>query len=602
MKRSARRSPFPGCHAAAPLALFGLLVCCAESPENGDAGFANTPGNVFGDAGVGGNTAGASPGTGGASGDGSVAPGSPGAGGSSDAGGQNGDGGTRDGGGLDASGLEAGALDAAATSDAGVSAGPCTLKPNKDGWVDVASNGANVQGSVFTYASKASVIMPLTTATTPFTNAGDGRLCVKGEAAKVLEMDFATYFGVGMAFDLCQASSTMPTKYTISTCPLGKTLSGLRFKVSGTTIPSELRVQFHEAGREQSAYVLATPGANTALFKDGKVAYDMTAPMINVANIDSVHFVVPTNEQSAVPFDFCVEQIELITSSGSCSGSGAGDAGMSDASVSDAGRADASTPDAGGGGSCARASAWTTSDRYGSRNYGKYAVRNNFWNQGSGGAGNQTLWANSERCWGIDANHTDPGAAGNVKSYPDVQRGWGIGTAGFPNAQHGLAIQVSQLTKAKVRWSMQAPNSGRTWALWDVYFHENATPSADKAPVNLMIQQRIVDSSMWMQNQSAGWKKVTIAGVTFREKLETATVSSTRSRIQLFVDGGSGAVLGRDDMTLDLKAVIDYYVQQGQLRSSDFLTSIQAGFEIVEGGTYQTNEFWTAVQGEADGP
>jgi hypothetical protein len=229
-------------------------------------------------------------------------------------------------------------------------------------------------------------------------------------------------------------------------------------------------------------------------------------------------------------------------------------------------------------------------------------LRNNFWNQGASGAGTQTLWGNSERCWGVDSSHSDNAPKGTVKSYPSIQRGWGIGAAGFPNSQHGLAIQVSQLTKAKIRWRMQAPTSGRTWALWDVYFHEGANPGADKAPVNLMIQQRIVDSDRWMQQDSASWPKVTITGVTFREKRETNTVSSTRTRIQLYVDQENGNVLGRDDMTLDLKAVVDHYVQANLIRASDYLTSIQAGYEIVSGGAYQTSEFWTAVQGEGDGP
>jgi hypothetical protein len=35
--------------------------------------------------------------------------------------------------------------------------------------------------------------------------------------------------------------------------------------------------------------------------------------------------------------------------------------------------------------------------------------------------------------------------------------------------------------------------------------------------------------------------------------------------------------------------------------STDYLTSIQAGYEIVSGGSFRTDEFWTAVQDEPDG-
>jgi hypothetical protein len=610
MRRFSSRLASAFCPRASTIHLSGViallaLAACADPPETEREQGPSNSGAGLGD---GGNLSnGASNGT---SGQGGTIGGDGGSSsGNSNSNGNGGNSTGRDGGSSSSdagngasSGLDGGTMGGAQSGGSG-----CLLKPNTDGWIDVASNGAHVQGSVFTYQSAGSTISPLTSTTTPFSNAGDGKLCVKGSAAKVLNMDFAMYYGAGLAFDLCQASASAPTKYTLAQCPLGNGLGGIRFKLSGSSIPSELRVSFHEANRDQSSYVLAKAGANEALFKDGKVVYDKNAPPVNVGNIDSVHFTIPTNELDVVPFDFCVEQIELVMSSGSCAGgASSGDAGSP---VVDAGAADAGSDagsDAGGDNNnnttCSKTGAYTTSAQYGSRNYGKYTVRNNFWNQGTSGAGMQTLWANSERCWGIDASHSDSAPKGTVKGYPDVQRGWGVGAAGFPNTQHGLAIQVSQLTKAKIRWRMQAPSSGRTWALWDIYFHESANPGSGLAPVNLMIQQRIVDSDGWMQQDSAGWPKVTIAGITFREKRETATVSSTRTRIQLYIDSANGSVLGLDDMKLDLKAVVDHYVQQNLIRATDYLTSIQAGFEIVSGGSYQTNEFWTAVQSEPDGP
>ncbi len=246
---------------------------------------------------------------------------------------------------------------------------------------------------------------------------------------------------------------------------------------------------------------------------------------------------------------------------------------------------------------CSKQGSWSTSDQYGGTSFDEYIIRNNAWGLSEAGAGQQTIWAISSRCWGVDATHQDLEPKGRVKGYPDIARGWTLGNKAGAN---GLAIQVSNLTKAKIRWSMQAPTTGRTWALWDIYFHETNTPPDAKAPVNLMIQQRIVDDTNWMQTDSAKWNKVTFDGITFREKLETTSVSSTRNRIQLYIDVASGSVLGMDDMTLDLKAVIDHYVSSGQIKSSDWLTSIQAGFEIVSGGTYVTDEFWTALNDETE--
>jgi hypothetical protein len=245
---------------------------------------------------------------------------------------------------------------------------------------------------------------------------------------------------------------------------------------------------------------------------------------------------------------------------------------------------------------CPTTRSWTTNQQYGQLNVEKYIIRNNVWNASAPGAGMQTLWINSPRCWGVDATHTDAAPKGTVKSYADIARGWTISVPGFANPAHGLNIQVSALRRANIHWSMVAPTTGRTWALWDIYFHETNNPGADRAPMNLMIQQRIVDSDRWMQGDSNPWPRVTIAGYTFREKRETSTVSSTRNRVQLYIDQVAGDVLGVDSMTLDLKAVIDYYVAQGQIKSTDYLTSIQAGWEIVSGGTYETKDFWSAVQ------
>lgn len=252
----------------------------------------------------------------------------------------------------------------------------------------------------------------------------------------------------------------------------------------------------------------------------------------------------------------------------------------------------------GGVSDCSKAGVWSTADDYGSVRMDPYVVRNNYWNHSAAGAGTQTVWAASANCWGVDSSHSDEAPKGTVKGYPDIQRGWGIGAAGYPIGTHGLGMMVSELTAARIRWWMRAPTSGRAWGLWDVYFHETPDPGSGVAAVNLMIQQRIVDSDRWMQNDSSAWPRVTIDGVTFRENLQTSTESSSRNRVRLYVDREDGFVLGTDDLELDLKAVIDYYVAQGSIRSTDYLTSIQAGWEIVSGGEFVTEEFWTAVQDE----
>ena len=248
---------------------------------------------------------------------------------------------------------------------------------------------------------------------------------------------------------------------------------------------------------------------------------------------------------------------------------------------------------------------WTdSSNLYASQDYGGSFLRKNFWNSKQSGAGTLTLWAASSSCWGVDATSDDTVNPGTVKSYPDMARGWVVGTAGFQNPNSGLPIQVKDLTKAKIHWNMSITGSPlRHYALWDIYFHETASPGKGTAPVNLMIKQRVVDPSNYEQNtESGGMAAVTqtFSGITFRENKNTGLKSGSRIVIELFATPVNGADMGVDDMTLDLKEVIDHYVQDGSILTTDYLTSIQTGWEIVAGGTFVTKDFWTALQDEPE--
>jgi len=261
---------------------------------------------------------------------------------------------------------------------------------------------------------------------------------------------------------------------------------------------------------------------------------------------------------------------------------------------------------AGSSGGCDKSMAtWTDSDDlWASNDYGPNFLRKNFWNNKASGAGALTLWAASSSCWGVDAASDDSVNPGTVKSYPDMARGWVVGTAGFQNPNSGLPIQVKDLRKAKIRWNMAVSGSPlRHYALWDIYFHESAMPGKGAAPVNLMIKQRVVDPSHYEQDKESGGADAvtqTFSGITFRENKNTGLKSGTRIVVELFAMPVNGADMGVDDMTLDLKEVIDHYVADGSILTTDYLTSIQAGWEIVAGGTFVTKDFWTALQDEPE--
>ncbi len=193
------------------------------------------------------------------------------------------------------------------------------LIPNSEGWIARCTNTANVQGAAYTYASPGSTILPAPL--TGFVPGANGKLCISGSGAKVLDdnldgvPEYGKYFGAAMGIDLCAtgADEVPPSsKFTLSNCPLGTNIKGVRFKITGTSFPAEVRVMFVEAGRTESSYVLANEGPNEALFSDGKVIFDPLAPGANVGKVDSIHFMVATNVTEAAPFDFCIEDLEAI--------------------------------------------------------------------------------------------------------------------------------------------------------------------------------------------------------------------------------------------------------------------------------------------------
>jgi len=192
--------------------------------------------------------------------------------------------------------------------------------PAKTGWIDKKSNDANVQGAVYSYVDTGgSTITPLTGPTQNFTNAGDGKLCVSGKAAKVVGMDYTKYFGAAMGIDLCHGPAMSTTKYTLSTCPGGSKLVGVRFKVTGPAIPPALRATLNETDPlKRKSYVIIASGVNTVKFADAKVLDDAKAPPVSVADIDGLHFTISTNVLNEVPFDFCIENIEPLTMGGQC--------------------------------------------------------------------------------------------------------------------------------------------------------------------------------------------------------------------------------------------------------------------------------------------
>jgi hypothetical protein len=164
-----------------------------------------------------------------------------------------------------------------------------------------------------------------------------------------------------------------------------------------------------------------------------------------------------------------------------------------------------------------------------------------------------------------------------------------------------MGIQVKDLDKAMIHCTMTDITSGRCWALWDIYLHNTPTPGGEKAQTSFMVHQ--LGHDPWIRSlmdRAVGNGQVaTIGGLKFCWSLHSESWA-TRHTIRVFcMPNDEGDHFGVTSMTMDLKAFLDYFVDKGYISATeDYLTSIQVGWEIIEGGTYEITDFWTALRDE----
>lgn len=253
---------------------------------------------------------------------------------------------------------------------------------------------------------------------------------------------------------------------------------------------------------------------------------------------------------------------------------------------------------------------WQTSSNWAYKIYDKYMIRNNIWGATAWtgeGVGDQTIFANSESHWKIVATHTNGtgNAQGMVKAYPQVVRGWvqgGISGSSYVTDNHALAIKIDDLTKAELYADIDMPESGRYMVLWDTYYFYDEVPGlpyeSNKPDFAVMIFQHIWDDHNWMYTDGNTNPEITLGGQDWRYK-----VSTTSSLVK---PGGKVVVLfpqpyHQPQMLINLKAILQELRDLGHIDGQARVSSIQMGVEIIDGGTYTINNFWTAFQDEPSG-
>ena len=168
-------------------------------------------------------------------------------------------------------------------------------------------------------------------------------------------------------------------------------------------------------------------------------------------------------------------------------------------------------------------------------------------------------------------------------AYPFIYVGchWGNCTSNT-----NLPVQVNKLRNARSDWNTTQPTSGAYDAAYDLWFSTTPTASARPDGAELMI---------WLNRRGGVQPAGSLVSGNVSIGAATYQVWFKRSKDRNYIAYvAANTTLSVSD--LDLLAFIHDAARRGYINSSWFLLSIEAGFELWEGGTgLATNSFAATV-------
>ncbi|MGQ7946036.1 hypothetical protein [Flavobacterium sp. WC2509] len=194
----------------------------------------------------------------------------------------------------------------------------------------------------------------------------------------------------------------------------------------------------------------------------------------------------------------------------------------------------------------------------------EYWLNNNQWGSSNAGSGTQCVWLDSQNSWGAYATHTGSNSSG-IKGYPSMV----FGTQGSVVTTTKLPKKISDLGNVHTWWTWTA--SGRAWnATYDIWFNNS--------DYELMV---------WMQWQNS-WPMGNSLGVVY------ANVTLSGYQWNVYKKGNIFSFLLVNQqgwISMDVKPIINFCVSKGWIPSTASMSRIEAGWEIIDGGTFETSSF-----------
>lgn len=227
---------------------------------------------------------------------------------------------------------------------------------------------------------------------------------------------------------------------------------------------------------------------------------------------------------------------------------------------------------------------WSSCTNWASWRTDKYTFRNNIWGSSNPGAGWQCTWANSASSWGASAGHQNN--SGSVKGYPQMIVGWSSGDGFNLNSNRGnMGKKHQSYSNAKVYWNFTSSEASPTryLSLIDIYLHWSGSPSGNTRPrTNIQLMTHWNDPSGWFDNGGTSnltYKgQKTIDGITYKMWFKTPHPDGAADNL-VHVRPTSKT----RNATHNIKAICSWAVSLGVMSNDEYLTSVQAGWEIIDG-------------------
>lgn len=170
-------------------------------------------------------------------------------------------------------------------------------------WIDASGNCFGVQGALFAAVDEVGSSMTITDT--------NGRICVQGVATQVLGEDFADYWGARLVIQLNNDGAGTALPYNA----VSHGLDGIRFTLTGTDVPDEIRPTFFNSG-SASMYCkrVCASGSQSILLSEAHLDCweGTTGSTPTGTTLERLEFSIPSSSAGDVSFDFCVEDLAVI--------------------------------------------------------------------------------------------------------------------------------------------------------------------------------------------------------------------------------------------------------------------------------------------------